>query len=202
MNRSLISVPAIGSLVAAASIAFGAGSPEVAAKPVTRGKPPVTTVRPKPKMDPLEQPFTVDGRGLLRAPFLPAGWKADATFSGSVHSPLEFGNFFRRPEFKTKEHDGRLYFTNYLNREGKGNVAFVTWRPLNAKADKAQHIRPLPGYTVEDFQTDGKVLEVRHYPEWPKKIPIKVQIYRWEGDQAGNGRFILLKTKDGEPAAW
>lgn len=157
-------------------------------------------------MDPLDLPFTPDDRGLLRPPFLPSGWKkADGTLSGSIHSPLEFGNFFQRPEFKTRDHDGRLYYTNFMCRSlngAKATVAFVTWRPLNAKADLAQYIRPIPGYTVEGFETDGKELEIQQYPPWPKKTPIKVQKYRWEGDQAGNGKFMLKSTRNGELPPW
>lgn len=177
----------------------------ITGKTASPSKSPAKPVRPKPKMNPLDQPFTPDERGLLRDAFVPAGWKKHATRSGSIHSPLEAGVFFKRPEFLTADHDGRLYYTSYLCREFKGrayNIAFVTWRPLNAKADLAQHIRPLPSYTVEDFQTDGKVLEIYQYPQWPKKIPIRVQVYGWEGDQAGNGRFILQTTKNGELPPW
>jgi hypothetical protein len=191
-------------LIVTLSLAIAPAGTMAAGKPKTssRAKSPSSAAPKNPKMDPRDQPFTPDDRGLLREPFPPAGWKTDATFSGSIHSPREFGNFFQRPEFKKKEHDGRLYFTNYLCREPHNTVAFVTWRPLNAKADVAQHMRPIPGYSVEDFQTDGKVLEIQQYPSGPKKSRIKVQIYRWEGDQAGNGRFVLQKTRDGEWWTW
>jgi hypothetical protein len=147
--------------------AFAAGK----GKTVPRAKSPSSAAAKKPTMDPRDQPFTPDGRGMLREPFLPPGWNTDATFSGSIHSPLEFGNFFQSPEFKKKEHDGRLYFTNYLCREPHNTVAFVTWRPLNAKADLAQHICVRYGDTASrTFRRTGKSSKSTSIPRVRRRV--------------------------------
>lgn len=154
-----------------------------------------------------DQPFTVTtGAILLQPPYRFASLATvEGTMSGSIHSPRPAGVFFTRPEFQTPEHDGRLYYTRYLghDRHGKNSsLAFITWRPLGAAQDRAQRVRAIPGWTVEDLQTDGRVLLVHHYPPWPSKARTSIQEYHWRGDQAGHGMFVLHATRKGPPAQW
>jgi hypothetical protein len=163
------------------------------------------TVEPaaKPAVDP-NLPFTRGKEGsFLRPPYAPPELdRLEATMGGSIHGPDEGGAFFRRPEFGEGENDGRLYYTRYLAKTRDGKTlrwGYVTWRPLNSPDEMAQRFMPLPGHTVEDFQTDGKFLIVYQCPNWPSKAATQLQHYRWEGTDDGRGRFVLAHTEKGDP---
>jgi hypothetical protein len=150
-------------------------------------------------------PFTLGGETeMLSPPHAPNDLaKVEATMSGSIHSPDAGGVFFHDPRFGKGQNDGRLYYTRYLGVAKSGKTlrfGFVRWRPLDAKQEMAQRFMPRPKHTIEDFETDGKRLMVHHYPDWPSKAKTLVEVYRWQGDPEGHGRFLLAATRTGPPA--
>ena len=157
-----------------------------------------------PRPDPNAPVVLNDGQSPLRQPpFRPADFGAiHATFSGSIHSPLPAGAFFRHKGFDREDQDGRLYFVRFLNREPGGSYGFIAWTPLDATAQTAQRVVPIPGYSVEDFDTDATVVRVHHYPRRQRKSAILIQKYYWRGDNTGRGRFVLGTTNKGEIAPW
>jgi hypothetical protein len=160
---------------------------------------------PAKKVDP-DLPLAVSGEAALtQPPYWPAELKGnEATMSGSIHSPMGQGVFFKHHDFLKAEHDGRLYYVHFLSRDQqgrKGNLSFVKWTPLDG-AEMAQRLTLIPGHAIEDYQTDGKVLRVHHYPPWPALEPTRIQTYGWKGDDSGHGKFVLEGTKDGPPPPW
>jgi hypothetical protein len=150
-----------------------------------------------------KKPFPFEKRSQMLAPpyRTPDLAVIKGEMSGPIHSPLAGGVFFRNPAYDAAENDGRLYYTRFLGEDPAGkpsSLGFVTWQQLRPSRQTAQRIVPIPTYTVEDFETDGQVLKVHHYPPWPYgKARIRIQIYRWYGDDAGNGEFQLAQTVSG-----
>ncbi len=177
--------------------------PEVTAPPTPGGTTPASVTAPSPEQsnqpsDPFAPRRVRNANAVPPPPDLfRNGRMVRATPTGPVNTEQPGRDFFTDPRFDKGDNSGRLFYSAFLTQNPhdphvpERQVWFICWSPLD-DGGRAQRLHNRGGYFIEEVTTDGKHLQVHHSAYMGERK--KVDVYRWEGDAAGRGRFVLEGT--------
>ena len=117
-----------------------------------------------------------------------------ASNSGPVNTEEADRDFFTDPRMDHGDNSGRVFYHQFILENPhdpeiqERREWFICWTPLNDQA-RVQRLYRREGLLIEEVTTDGKRLQVHHSAYVGSATA--VDVYRWEGDSVGKGRFVL-----------